>query len=107
MTDLSEYAKRAAASNHYPGSPGTWTFDTWERGIKAGILHLAARIVEDDVIEAGAQGWFSYNFVGSSWDDAIQVRRDMSRKVAREVINAMLAKIAETYDDSTSEKGTP
>lgn len=54
MTDLTEYAKRAAVqANPRPGFHMT-NSPMPRESFAAGILHLAARLAEDDVIEAGS-----------------------------------------------------
>lgn len=112
MSDLSEYAKREA-EKYLP----TDNLHSAQRGrdlIEQSILHLAARLAEDDVIEAGIQAArdhaLDYHYdsglvtgceCGLTWEDfGVENTNEAAyRHVQREELAAMLAKIAEVPDD--------
>ena len=104
MSDMSEYAKRKS-EDKYPHiedraeTAANAVRTTLRQGSEWGILHLAARLAEDDVIEAGMD---SLADDGLDWDDANRVREvGPFFDSAQRAIASMLAKIAEVPDDNS------
>lgn len=88
MTDLSEYAKREGMRVFQLPFDERGHTSTPPTMYAQGILHLAARLAEEDVIEAGAKA------ISRSIYPSATGNSNFWEKAARESLAAMLAKVA-------------